>query len=56
MVLREEGAALQEAQWQLLPLCFMALILGAQANHLNGFLMQLRNLESTEASSSYAVQ
>ena len=50
MVLGEEGAALSEATWQLLLLCFMVLIPGAQANHLNGFLMQWRNLKCTKAS------
>lgn len=51
VVLGEEGTALLEVRWQLLPLCFLASsILWAQANHLNGPLMQLRVLMSTKAS------
>ena len=52
MVPGEEGAALSEARRQLLLLCFMVLIPGAQANHLNGFPMQWRNFKSTKASLS----
>lgn len=50
IVLREEDAALLKAKWQLLPLWFLALTLGAKANHLSGFLTQLRNLKSMKAS------
>lgn len=56
MVLREEAAVLLEARWQLLFFSFMALILGAQASHLNGFLIQLRNLKYSKASPSYVVE
>lgn len=43
------GCCSPRGRWQFLPLYLCLLTTGAQANHLNGFLMQLRNMKSTKA-------